>query len=349
MVFGGVNPNRFYGELDVYDPPAPQDNSFPDGKDKAYLMDFPTVRIGDITDTTTMVLHSPNSSTNDYMPFIRLNPLLSHLTLPLPIVDDFHSVMREFGLTNCTVPELHVEFCVPCNASIPEQYVLKLSFRKATISIPFQDFVQAVPGNLDLCPIFLFSAPAAHDSSLGGAFFKAAYIVLEPDANRVAIAAAVRNPSAPSNAAIKEISDGVFSDKLSTITGVPEYIPTFSRLPSPSKSFYPTSPNNNTTRISSRALIEIGLAGAVLLFVGIGTAVVIFITCRKQRKSKPMPDIPSVDVTHPSNSASDPYELNTEGVMGELEVPNNQSLIGPGSVLQELPGGYQPQELQGNQ
>ncbi|KAF3220310.1 hypothetical protein TWF192_011134 [Orbilia oligospora] len=163
--------------------------------------------------------------------------------------------MREFGLTNCTVPELHVEFCVPCNASIPEQYVLKLSFRKATISIPFQDFVQSVPGNMDLCPIFLFGAPAAHDSSLGGAFFKAAYVVLEPDANRVAIAPAVRDPSAPSNAAIKEISDGVLGDKLSTITGVTEHVPTFSRLPSPSKDFYPTSSNNKTTCISSSALI----------------------------------------------------------------------------------------------
>ncbi|KAF3287609.1 hypothetical protein TWF970_007321 [Orbilia oligospora] len=208
IVFGGVNPNRFYGELDVYDPPAPQDNGFPDGKDRAYLMDFPTVRIGDITNNTTMVLHSPNSSANDYMPFIRLNSLLSHLTLPLPIVDDFHSAMTEF-----------------------EQYVLELSFRKATISIPFQDFVQAVPGNLDLCPIFLFGAPAAHDSSLGGAFFKAAYIVLEPDANRVAIAAAVRDPSAPSDAATKEISDGGIQRQTFNDNRSPKIYPNF--LPTP--------------------------------------------------------------------------------------------------------------------
>ncbi|KAK6339854.1 hypothetical protein TWF718_009244 [Orbilia javanica] len=90
------------------------------------------------------------------------------------------------------------------HAVVPKTYALSLKFKKALINIPLRDLVQNVPGSL--CPVLIARADGV--SSLGGPFFKAAYIVLEPETGRIAIASSIRNTSSSD---VVEISNGPLS------------------------------------------------------------------------------------------------------------------------------------------
>ncbi|KAK6513695.1 hypothetical protein TWF506_008134 [Arthrobotrys conoides] len=328
IIIGGIDPSKFYEKLEFY-----QDSN------QSYAMDFPTIQIGDMTDPLAAVTHYPETDS----PRIQLSPFGPYLTLTSPAFDGLVKAFKQFGLTNCTQPEFGVEFCIPCNSPIPEKYVLKLSFKKAVIDILLKDIVQST--SQDLCPLLFIRADT--QAYLGGPFFKAAYVVLEPMINRIGIAPLVRNPT---SSRIVEISEGALSANLSTIQGE-----TARTDPDPDPSSNPDPPNPDATTTTTAnpssssdksislpidAFIGIVLASAFSMAI-VGAAVTAFVICRKRRRLRPMPEIPDARFS----SVPQPPELSPRRSMTELGVPLDHFLRDSRNEIQELPSESQQQHI----
>ncbi|KAK6523475.1 hypothetical protein TWF281_001457 [Arthrobotrys megalospora] len=314
IVLGGVDRQKFYGELDIYDLPAELD--FPDG---TYLVPFPTVRYSNITNMTEM---APPISAHDLLQGeIRLDPFVPHLILPQIIFDKLveefrHFQLKEAGSVECSSP-YGSEYCVPClpcDILIPAEYILELTFNKTTITLPFNDLIRRPPPQYSIDSPFckvLFSAtegPRPSAVSLGAPFFNAAYVIFELDTNRVALAASVRNSTTRD---IVEVGRN-YSTPLSRITGL--------------KLAKEITPKDEKLSLPVGILAGIGVVCGFVLVASI-LAGLIFL---RRRRAKPdMPNMPS--------PVAYPYQLHSTRSTGELEAPKVQLPEDTENILPELP------------
>ncbi|KAK6499045.1 hypothetical protein TWF481_011614 [Arthrobotrys musiformis] len=337
VVLGGVNRQRFYGELDIYHQKS-------DYADQSYVMDHPRIQIGDVTDEAALV-----TLEDDPELIAKLSPLSPYSSFPSTIYDSVMNALKPFGLAKCSQQEFGVEFCIPCGTSIPENYVLRMNFKKAIIDMPFYDLIQDTPQAQNLCPVLITSRDSG-PSYLGGPFFRAAYIVLDPEANRIAIAPSVRNSQASD---IIELAAGSFSANLSTIVGVTQPEPSETADPSPTAdpSASSDASQGNKDPLSTGALVGIGFGGAIALIAIAGGAFALFFIHRRKRGvTSNIPDMAYAPAPH-----NHPSELHpNERPPGELEVPKYPYPLSitssPPSVFQELPivEAAPPQELPGD-
>ncbi|RVD88839.1 uncharacterized protein DFL_003011 [Arthrobotrys flagrans] len=181
----------------------------------------------------------------------------------------------------------------PSYRAISTSHVLEFAFNKATIRVPFNDLIardivdQKNPGS---CHLFLdwFKPGAGSDSRpvvLGGPFFKAAYIVINPETNTTAIAGLSRNDTASE---IVEIG-GRYGASLSTVKG---------------SAIDPSVSSSNKLPLPLGALIGIGVGGVLVLIAAIALGIFLY-RRRKARKisgitsteSSPQGEIPKVRPT----------------------------------------------------
>ncbi|KAK6513694.1 hypothetical protein TWF506_008133 [Arthrobotrys conoides] len=305
ILLGAVDRSKFYGPFDVY-PWAPALDIEDDFGGRINAV--PTVRLGD--------LDNPTNLTGPYLPLegltAQVNPFYGNIGLPANIYNPLIDSMRPFGIIEVSEsnptgqgaepPKLYL---LPCDTTIPPQYVLEFMFDKVAIKIPFDDLVYRgfeFPDSPGMCGMIIFQLPegAVEESIpliLGGVFVKYAYFVINPETRTTAIAALSRNDTANE---IVEIG-GPFGGNLMNLRG---------------NGIDPSTSNpSNPNKLPVGAQAGIGVGGALLVIGAIGLGYFLY----RRKKARKAPGILSSEC--PSEADSKPVPFT------ELEAPQSQAPV----------------------
>ncbi|KAF3216326.1 hypothetical protein TWF106_008501 [Orbilia oligospora] len=346
IILGALDRSKFYGGFDVYSwEPATDDSS--GGEYGGKILFHPTVRLGNINDPANFTLtgypslHAPSNSS------IQINPFYHYLSLPDSIYDPLINALYPFGLLSIDVQDPYNSGSsgstyptqnLPCDINIPPHHVLEFTFDKVTIRIPFNDLILRIPRpeNPSFCGLAFWLLDAERDGYtpliLGGPFVKNAYVVLDPETRKSAIAGLSRNDTATD---IVEIG-GRYAATLMNVRGAA----------------IDPSPNNGSSN-------KLPLGAAIGIGVGVGLVVIAaivlgyFLYRRKKANAQKTSSIPSEEssAAEADSKALAPSELGATNKQAELpQNPSNQTnwqsdhigsnrheLDASAGLLQELP------------
>ncbi|KAK6339855.1 hypothetical protein TWF718_009245 [Orbilia javanica] len=313
VLFGALDRSKFHGKFEIYDWRRGGNISALGG----VVGTAPTVRFGNINDATKM--------SEDFFArrqlSAQINPFAYAIYLPdyifLPLVDQ----LRLFGIVE-TITGTHLgkagdeipiserKFSLPCNVDIPRQYVLEFRFNAVAIRVPFNDLVfrdAPDPDSPDFCKLAFYGFYAgsgtnriAESMILGGPFFKAAYVVIDPEKQTTAVAILSRNDT------VTEIVElgGYYGSNLKTVQG------------NGADPYYSVegSPDEKKLPLPLGALIGIGVGGGLLLIAMVALGIFFW----RRRKAKKVSDILA-----PKSSMVevDPKGAELDAIKSEIPIP----------------------------
>ncbi|KAF3941364.1 hypothetical protein ABW19_dt0204787 [Dactylella cylindrospora] len=215
---------------------------------------------------------------------------------------------------------------------MPPEYSLEFDFDGFILNIPFSMLLVPVPGIApdEFCALGIFSIDELEEESrsfsyvLGGAFFRSAYVIMDPALGSTAIA--ISNPNITTQDIFRVgYGDPAFIDlkgnvpqKTEDITGQPSPTSTYTLVPTPESSESPVA-----------VIVGSTIGGVAFLVATIGG---IFL----YRRIKNLPQPPDVEPYYPTELASvmkyppPPAELNNDSVQ---ELPSSNSVTALSSTL----------------
>ncbi|KAF3912119.1 Candidapepsin-2 [Orbilia brochopaga] len=313
IVLGGVDLHKFSGKFTIW-------NNF----NRPGVTTTPGVRVllGDNV-TTIPDTGAAQALVNPFTPFLYVPDTLLKLLLQALGATPINSV-GAYGL--------------PCNTQLDPTWTLEITYQKLVLSIPFQHLLSsAASAKGDLCflallPISYYNTPGYNISYvLGGPFFRAAYVVVNPSDNTTAIAVANPNVTTTSVVAL----GGPYGTPLSALEGIPP----------PSSTPSPSDTSSSSGKKSNTGAIVGGVVGGIAALLLIVAALWYFRrrrTIRRHEHDMPVApaaaheghksELPGGGVAHrPTN------ELDGYGVAAEVKSQEKTPLEPAGGQYAELP------------
>ncbi|KAF3926465.1 Candidapepsin-4 [Arthrobotrys entomopaga] len=282
VLLGGVDLDKFTGKFTIwsnYDLPG--------------IVSSPTIRYirgSNITDAP--VSHNPTALVNPFTPFFYLpDEILNDLVQALGA--QFIVSLGAWGL--------------PCGTQIDPTWMLEFTFSRLVISVPMSQLLSDVPSPNNLCfialqPVSYYEVSGYNISYvIGGAFFRSAYVVVNPSDNTTAIA--VANPNVTTQNIIG--LGGPYGKPLDALNGT---------APSPSQTSSATPPTTGSKKSNTGAIVG-GVVGGIGGLALICAAVWFFLRSKKQKSG-----------TNPATTTTGdhPPELPAAGAAAGHQVPHNE-------------------------
>ncbi|EPS43421.1 hypothetical protein H072_2617 [Dactylellina haptotyla CBS 200.50] len=296
IVIGGVDLDKFSGQFTIW-------SNF----------DLP----GIVTTPAARVLLGSNITTipDSKIALTLVNPFTPFLWLP----DDLLNALVE--VLGATLISTIGAYGIPCNTQIDPTWNIEFTFDKLVITMPMQHLVSTVTSQGNACflylqPISQYSITGYNISAiLGGPFFRAAYVVVNPSDNTTAIAMA--NPNVTTEAIVA--LGGTFGTPLSALVG---NAPT----PTPSETGSTSANPKKSTPVGAIVGGVVGGIAAIALII----AAIWYFRRKKQQPNAAPPAPPAPDANHPpelpgGGTAVPNHELDSQAI-GEVKKAEIQNV-----------------------